>query len=142
MSRKQFVATHTITTPRHTYTVMLCANPKGGGPAYTRAEWDSYSAADWERTPEGKWLFQGAAVEGAEVKEGVATGCLHPRKRILRDRAFAGAVAKGADENRAAHGNITREEECRDCGATRSLNLNGRHAEVGAWLPPPQALKV
>ena len=29
------------------------------GAAYTREEWDADASADWERTDDGEWLFQG-----------------------------------------------------------------------------------
>jgi len=41
-------------------------------------------------------------------------------------------TAYGADENRAAHGNIAEIETC-DCGAVRTTNINGSHREQGRW---------
>lgn len=51
----------------------------------------------------------------------------------MHDRAFMGPVAFGWRENRAAHGNITRTEECRrGCGAMRRVNINNLHEEIGS----------
>ena len=51
------------------------------------------------------------------------------------DRCFFGpvAVAPYTDENRAAHGGITCIEECRACGARRTVNRNGWHMEYSPW---------
>lgn len=50
---------------------------------------------------------------------------------------YMGSVARGVarDENRAAHGGITRIETCA-CGASRLVNANGSHVEAGAWREP------
>ena len=48
--------------------------------------------------------------------------------------AFVGAVAS-ACPTRAAHGNVTRREEC-GCGARRDVNVNGWHEEKGYWYYP------
>lgn len=59
-----FCATHEITftpangTPRATLVALI------DGAAYTREEWGSESAADWVRTDDGRWLFQGQATPG------------------------------------------------------------------------------
>jgi len=37
-----------------------------------------------------------------------------------------------AEQNEAAHGNITAIDYCR-CGATKRTNINGRHLERGKW---------
>jgi hypothetical protein len=34
------------------------------GAAYTRAEWESTTAADYERSDSGEWTFQGEAFAG------------------------------------------------------------------------------
>jgi len=34
------------------------------GRAYQRCEWDTATAADYERTDDGRWLFQGQAFNG------------------------------------------------------------------------------
>lgn len=47
------------------------------------------------------------------------------------ERCYSGPIV-GADENRAAHGNICRTERC-GCGAERRSNVNGRHVECGPW---------
>ena len=60
---REFCATHMIITETETFPVMLCDDGGGGGPAFTREEWDSEIAADWERSDEGEWTFQGRAVE-------------------------------------------------------------------------------
>lgn len=46
------------------------------------------------------------------------------------DLPHFGAVAE--PQNRAAHGGITVEETC-SCGASRYVNVNGRHREEGPW---------
>ena len=53
--------------------------------------------------------------------------------QLTRERCFAGPIP-GAEENRAAHGNVTIRQQCR-CGATRAANVNGRHIELGDWKP-------
>lgn len=50
----------------------------------------------------------------------------------IRERAFSHPVAR--DENPAAHGWITRTEECA-CGARREVNVNQAHREEGPWGP-------
>jgi hypothetical protein len=45
-------------------------------------------------------------------------------------RPFVGPVAQ--PQNQAAHGNVTLHQGCR-CGAVRRVNVNGHHAEYGAW---------
>src|SRR5690606_6234193 len=62
--------------------------------------------------------------------------CNHARTRELRTRCFVGSVAGlYGDENRAAHGNVTVDEECVRCGAQRSVNVNRCHVETGPWGP-------
>lgn len=57
----------------------------------------------------------------------------HKHKAVYEeDRAFMYPVAAG-EENPAAHGNITRHQWC-SCGATRKVNINGRHREIGPWV--------
>jgi len=58
-----FFPTHRITTATETVDVMLV-----DGAAYTQAEWDSSSAADYERSEDGKWTFQGEAFDGTVSK--------------------------------------------------------------------------
>ena len=48
-------------------------------------------------------------------------------------RCYSGPIA-GAEPNRAAHGNVTETQRCA-CGATREINVNGRHIEAGPWVP-------
>mgnify|MGYP000909931641 CR=1 FL=1 len=50
-------------------------------------------------------------------------------------RPFSGPVSKYVNE--AAHGNVTEEHTC-TCGATRKVNVNGRHIERGPWQEPSQ----
>ena len=57
--------------------------------------------------------------------------CTHQRTRTIATRCFDGGVSK---HNRA-HGNICDEEECLECGARRSVNMNGLHTETGDWGP-------
>ena len=68
--------------------------------------------------------------------------------RIIRERCFAGEVARRADYdigerwsadytgwNPAAHGGITVTEEDSGAGRRRDVNINGCHIEVGPWGP-------
>lgn len=55
------------------------------------------------------------------------------RKSVTR--CFSGAVGPAADQNPAAHGNVTEIETCA-CGAVRKRNVNGGHEEVGTWDLP------
>lgn len=59
----KWTPTHEVQTPRETYLVHLDADEEGCGPAYTKEEWNTCSAADLERCPEG-WLFQGEVFVG------------------------------------------------------------------------------
>ena len=56
-----------------------------------------------------------------------------PNPEWTTTRSFCGPVP-GAEENRAAHGNICVCETCA-CGAQRDINANQRHEEVGPWEP-------
>lgn len=60
--------------------------------------------------------------------------CDHKETRELTTRCYDGPVVVH-DQNPAAHGDITVEVECARCGARRSENLNGCHAEEGPWGP-------
>ena len=51
-------------------------------------------------------------------------------------RPYTGPVTR--DENPAAHGCIRLTEACA-CGATREVNVNGRHREEGAWTQAAKA---
>lgn len=56
----RFAPTHRITrTSGAVIAVMLC-----GGAAYSQQEWDAADAADYERTDDGRWLFQGQPFSG------------------------------------------------------------------------------
>lgn len=48
-------------------------------------------------------------------------------------RCFSGPIADAKRPNPLAHGNITRTETC-SCGATRQVNVNGTHKEIGSWI--------
>ena len=48
--------------------------------------------------------------------------CAHERTADIAETGFTGSVNPW-DENRAAHGNICVTEECRSCGARRSVNV-------------------
>jgi len=52
-------ATHRIWKDGCVYHVML-----DDGPAYTEDEWNTDSQADFERTEDGSWLFQGQSFRG------------------------------------------------------------------------------
>jgi len=54
------------------------------------------------------------------------------KAKTSETRCFAGPVATGARENRAAHGDRCRYEKC-SCGAVRRVNLNGQNVERGRW---------
>ena len=56
------------------------------GAAYTHEEWDASSNADWERTDEGKWLFQGRVSphSGVEVSVIELTRREHMFRRSTR----------------------------------------------------------
>jgi len=60
MTTKNWVATHEIQHGPITVKVML--DPSGA--AYQRDEWDATDAADYERTEDGRWLFQGKPFVG------------------------------------------------------------------------------
>ena len=65
----------------------------------------------------------------------------HRHRTVRTDfRGFVGPIA-GAEPNRAAHGGITETHRCA-CGATRRLNVNGRHLEVGPWVEPGELREV
>lgn len=55
-----FCPTHKITTSTGEVEVQLV-----DGAAYTAEEWESETAADYERDEAGNWTFQGAAFAGA-----------------------------------------------------------------------------
>ena len=57
------------------------------------------------------------------------------RTALVETRPFSGPVSKYVNE--AAHGNVTEEHTC-TCGATRKVNVNGRHIERGPWQEPSQ----
>jgi len=71
----KFQATHIIINVDHAgepIPIMLCQSPSddrgcapdNGGPAYTEAEWNSESTADYERDEDGAWLFHGKVFNG------------------------------------------------------------------------------
>lgn len=63
------------------------------------------------------------------------TKCQHTESRPIGwDYCYTGPVS-GGEYNPAAHGCITRTEECRACGARRSVNINQRFRERGCWGP-------
>lgn len=72
--------------------------------------------------------------------EQLTVQCEHGSVRET-DHAFGGPVVNGTGENPAAHGNITREERCRSCGAIRLTNINGTEHEVGDWVAPTRAIE-
>ena len=45
------------------------------------------------------------------------------------------SVSPYTTANRAAHGGVTFTETCDACGASRQVNQNQRHIEVGPWGP-------
>lgn len=79
------------------------------------------------RAAEQEW--HRAAVAEAWRKARACAG--HSALRTIT-RCFSGPVARGEDQNPAAHGNICDEEMCR-CGARRKVLINGRHTETGDW---------
>jgi len=65
------------------------------------------------------------------------TTCTHARTEIETETVFGGPVVR--EENRRAHGNITRTVHCLDCGAKRKKNINQMHVETGPWVPAVRA---
>lgn len=63
--------------------------------------------------------------------------CKHERTEMKSETVFQGPVAR--EENRRAHGNITRTVGCLDCGATQRSNINQMHVESGPWVMPERA---
>ena len=59
--------------------------------------------------------------------------CAHTSVRELGWHGFSGPVSR--NENPAAHGCISLDEECCACGARRARLVNGRHEEIGDWVP-------
>ena len=59
------------------------------------------------------------------------TNCKHTTTSFGSSRPFTGSV-NPRDENPAAHGDRTYTETC-TCGASREINNNGLHQEIGAW---------
>lgn len=62
MSSSKFAATHIVRHSGQFWDVMLV-----DGAAYTQAEWDSESQADYEVNDQCEWLFQGKAFTGQVV---------------------------------------------------------------------------
>jgi hypothetical protein len=60
--------------------------------------------------------------------------CRHRRFRTIRTSPYTGPVSQ--HQNLAAHGNVTRIDECSSCGARRDRNVNGVHVEKGTWYTP------
>ena len=63
--------------------------------------------------------------------------CAHDNpSRIMATalRCYQGPVAD--DQNPAAHGGTTHEEQCLRCGAVRRVNSNGVHVECSPWSYP------
>lgn len=60
---QSFIPTHRITTPSgRVIAVMLVS-----GAGYTRSEWESETAADYERDDSGNWTFQGEPFSGSVI---------------------------------------------------------------------------
>jgi len=59
--------------------------------------------------------------------------CAHARLREISTTCYFGPVATGDKENPAAHGGVCVCDECLQCGARRSVNVNGKHVEYGGW---------
>jgi hypothetical protein len=59
------------------------------------------------------------------------------KHRVIRAevRCFSGPVKQ--PQNVAAHGGVTETQHCA-CGATRKVNVNGRHEECGSWCERKQ----
>jgi len=56
----------------------------------------------------------------------------HRVKTESQPHCYNGPVAW--PENPSAHGSLVVKQTC-SCGATRSVNRNGGHKEVGLWKP-------
>lgn len=63
-ARPMFQATHQITHRDEDHLVMLMPDSENAGPAYTRAEWDTDSTADFEFDGQ-RWTFQGQRIADA-----------------------------------------------------------------------------
>lgn len=50
-----------------------------------------------------------------------------------RTTAFLGPVGPAEDQDPCAHGGISYLQRCA-CGATRRVNVNGSHIEMGEWV--------
>lgn len=63
--------------------------------------------------------------------------CKHMRTEEGEHRGYTAGVAvyPYTHEWRPAHGCITVEVRCLDCGAVRAENHNGGHVEVSPWRP-------
>jgi len=54
-----------------------------------------------------------------------------------RTTAFLGPVGPAEDQDPCAHGGVTEHQTCA-CGATRAINANGCHVEMGEWVEPDE----
>lgn len=72
MRRRTWMATHRITFRTSlpdrpdVWEVMLVANSRGAGPAYTKPEWDSQSPPAWKRYENNDWTSYGNANPNGE----------------------------------------------------------------------------
>lgn len=58
--------------------------------------------------------------------------CEHNRTKTT-DKCYMGPVGPADKHNPAAHGGITEETRCLDCGSVRRSNVNFCHVEEGEW---------
>ncbi len=64
--------------------------------------------------------------------------CQHKHTRHSEPTGFVRSVSSRTNtQNRAAHGGVTYTETCRDCGAHREVNSNGREDEYSDWKLKP-----
>jgi hypothetical protein len=73
---EKWIPTHRIMRYGRAYFVMLTDE----GAAYTRDEARALDHADFERTPDGTWLFQGQPFKGTVEKLASATTWLELKK--------------------------------------------------------------
>lgn len=63
--------------------------------------------------------------------------CQHLNCSRHMERAYVAPIADAVGPDPHARGGRTYVEVCSRCWSCRSVNQNGRHREVGEWLPAP-----
>ena len=137
MPQQPFSPTHRLVfTPlaaRPRYYVLQLVEDDGGhgGPAYSRAEWETSSEADWECDAHRGWLFHGNPTPGGQPGE-VGVEALDYRERALFSLA---GVPDALDPEAlltwawlASRPRQTREEHAQTMDAMNLLVAAGREA--------------